>query len=309
MRLNKDPEKLKVYRLEYKLTQICNRNRDGSHATQANRRAMLSLFIQQLKELGYKVKEMQPNDIKGRHINALLRKWQTDNKSVGTIKNRMSVIRWWCEKVGKAEIVKENSVYCIENRQFITNENKSISLNNIDLSSIDQNIAQSLRLQDVFGLRREESMKFQPVFALDGQKIETAKYIRLKDSWTKGGRPRMIPITSEKQRQQLWSAYALAVQNGGSMIPQNKKYKTHLASFEAVTHALGIGQTHGLRHGYAQDRYFELMGFSCPAVGGFRSLSAYEQAKDKEIRYLISEELGHSRINITSVYLGSWSKK
>jgi hypothetical protein len=32
------------------------------------------------------------------------------------------------------------------------------------------------------------------------------------------------------------------------------------------------------------------------------------KVKDKEIRMLISEELGHSRINITSVYLGSWSK-
>ena len=51
------------------------------------------------------------------------------------------------------------------------------------------------------------------------------------------------------------------------------------------------------------------MGFDCPAVGGSRSLSADEIAKDKEIRMLISEELGHSRINITSVYLGSWSKK
>ncbi|MEG0198748.1 MAG: integrase, partial [Acinetobacter sp.] len=62
-------------------------------------------------------------------------------------------------------------------------------------------------------------------------------------------------------------------------------------------------------HGYAQTRYLELMGFPCPAVGGFRSLTSEEIAKDKEIRMLISEELGHSRINITSVYLGSWSKK
>ncbi len=50
------------------------------------------------------------------------------------------------------------------------------------------------------------------------------------------------------------------------------------------------------------------MGFDCPAVGGSRVLSADEQVKDKEMRMLISEELGHSRINITSVYLGSWSK-
>ena len=93
-----------------------------------------------------------------------------------------------------------------------------------------------------------------------------------------------------------------------SMIPKEKSYKSHKANFEAVTHALGVGQTHGLRHGYAQTRYRELMGFDCPAVGGSRSLSADEQVKDKEIRMLISEELGHSRINITSVYLGSWSK-
>ena len=151
-------------------------------------------------------------------------------------------------------------------------------------------------------------MKFQPEYALDGQKIENAKYIRLKDSWTKGGRPRTIPITNEKQRQELQEAYAQAVKNGGSMIPKEKSYKSHKANFEAVTHALGVGQTHGLRHGYAQTRYRELMGFDCPAVGGSRSLSEHEREKDKEIRMLISEELGHSRINITSVYLGSWSK-
>ena len=93
------------------------------------------------------------------------------------------------------------------------------------------------------------------------------------------------------------------------MIPKEKSYKAHKSNFESVTHALGVGQTHGLRHGYAQTRYRDLMGFDCPAVGGFRSLTSEEIAKDKEIRMLISEELGHSRINITSVYLGSWSKK
>lgn len=252
---------------------------------------------------------MRPSDIKGRHINALVKTWQAESLSVGTIKNRMAVLRWWCEKVGKAEIVKQNAVYNIENRVFVTNKNKSISLKDIDLSQIDTNIAQSLRLQDAFGLRREESMKFQPDYALDGQTLENAKYIILKASWTKGGRPRTIPISNEKQRQELRKSLDIARFNGGSMIPHSKTYRTHLASFERITHELGIGQTHGLRHGYAQTRYRELMGFDCPAVGGSRLLSADELVKDKEIRYLISEELGHSRINITSIYLGSWSKK
>jgi hypothetical protein len=37
-------------------------------------------------------------------------------------------------------------------------------------------------------------------------------------------------------------------------------------------------------------------------------LTADEIAKDKEIRMLISQELGHGRIGVTSIYLGSWSK-
>ncbi|MCW1473928.1 phage integrase N-terminal domain-containing protein [Acinetobacter baumannii] len=294
-------------RLEYQLVKLCERNRDGSHTTQANRRAMFSLFTEQLKECGYKINQMRPSDLKGRHINALVTKWKAEGLSAGTVKNRMTALRWWAEKVGKPEIVKENSVYGIENRTYVTNQDKSVSIEKLDLSSIDENIAQSLRLQDAFGLRREESIKFQPEFALDGQTVENARYIRLKDSWTKGGRARTIPITNDKQRQELRTALRVAA--GGSLIPVQKTYKTHLANFEAVTRKLEISKTHGLRHGYAQARYFELMGFACPAVGGYRELTAEEKEKDKSVRMQISEELGHSRLNITSVYLGSWSKK
>ena len=295
-------------RLEYQLHQICRRNCDGSFATQSNRREMLSLFSRELKEIGYKINNLKPHDLKGRHVNALVKKWQSENKSIGTIKNRMSTLRWLFEKIGKSEVIKSNAVYNIENRQYVTNQNKSISLNDLDFSKIDPFVAQSLRLQDCFGFRREESMKFQPSYALDGQTIENAKYIRLKSSWTKGGRARTIPIFSEKQRQELRNAFTLV--QSGSLIPSHKTYKSHLSYFEAVTHALGIGRTHGLRHGYAQSRYFFLMNIPCPAVDdGHRKLSIQEKEKDRIVRLQISEELGHSRINITSIYLGSWSKK
>ena len=295
--------------LDYQLVQLCKDNRKESKATTANRRAMFRLFAKQLEENGYNIRKMTPHDLKGRHVNKLLEQWRKDGISTATIKNRMSALRWWAKEINNEGAVKSNVELNIERRVFVTNESKAISLENIDLSKIDENIAQSLRLQDSFGLRREESMKFQPEFALDGQWIDNAKYIVLKPTWTKGKRGRTIPISNENQRKELRKAYALAQKNGGSMIPKEKSYKAHKSNFEAVTHALGVGQTHGLRHGYAQTRYLELMGFPCPAVGGSRSLTSEEMAKDKEIRMLISEELGHSRINITSVYLGSWSKK
>ena len=68
-------------RLEYQLVKLCERNRDGSHATQANRKAMLSLFTEQLKDFGYKINQMRPSDLKGRHINALVGKWKSEGLS------------------------------------------------------------------------------------------------------------------------------------------------------------------------------------------------------------------------------------
>ena len=53
--------------------QICRRNCDGSFATQSNRREMLSLFSRELKEIGYKINNLKPHDLKGRQVNALVK--------------------------------------------------------------------------------------------------------------------------------------------------------------------------------------------------------------------------------------------
>lgn len=296
----------KLSKLESGLMSICARNKDGSHATQANRRSMLSLFVKQLAEANFKVNQLRPSDLKGRHVNALLRIWRAEGVSTGTIKNRLSVLRWWAEKIGNAGAVKSNEDLNIENRVYVTNESKALSLSDFDISNCDVSIQHSLELQAEFGLRREEAMKFQPLFALEGQKIETAKEIRIKPSWSKGGRGRVIPITAESQRAALYRAFQYAGE--GSLIPPKKTYKAHVATFEKQTHDIGLGNTHSLRHAYAQRRYEDLMGFACPAIDSSRVLTAEERQKDKDIRLKISEELGHSRINITSIYLGSWRK-
>lgn len=292
-------------KLQYGFNHILSRNRDGSHATQANRKRMLMMFAEQLKECGYKTNKMRPSDIKGRHINALIRKWKADGVSTGTIKNRMSNVRWLCEKIGKAEIVKSNETYGIENRKYITNVDKSQNVTNEQLDRLTPHVRQSVELQKAFGLRREEAMKFQPSHALGGYDINNADVIRIKPSWAKGGRYREIPITNDAQRETLKKASLLA--GGGSLIPSNSTYKEHLGRFERETSGIGLGQTHGLRHLYAQTRYKELMGFECPAVGGVFTLTDEQKTKDLEVRKLISEELGHSRTSITGVYLGSWS--
>ena len=46
--------------------------------------------------------------------------------AVGTIKNRMAVLRWWAEKADRRSVVaRSNDYYGIPDRQFVTNTSKA----------------------------------------------------------------------------------------------------------------------------------------------------------------------------------------
>lgn len=156
----------------------------------------------------------------------------------------------------------------------------------------------SLRLQQAFGLRREESIKFQPAYADRGD------HIALKGSWCKGGRERTVPITTAEQRAVLDQARALV--GSGSLIPAHKSYIQQRHVYDGQCKASGLSAMHGLRHAYAQARYEVLTGWEPPATGGpaVRELTPDQRAADAEVRQQISRELGHERIQVTSVYLG-----
>jgi hypothetical protein len=76
--------------------------------------------------------------------------------------------------------------------------------------------------------------------------------------------------------------------------------------YEHFTRKAGLSHLHGLRHAYAQDRFLELAGFPCPAMGGPHApdLTPAQRLVDWEARAIISAELGHSREAITAAYLG-----
>lgn len=298
---------IEMDRLQYGFNEIIKRNNDGSYATKANRKRMLMMFAEQLKDSGYKTNNMRPSDFKGRHINTLIKKWKDDGVSTGTIKNRMANIRWLAEKIGKPDMVKNNAVYGIEDRKYITNIDKSADVTAEQLEKLSPYVRQSVELQKSFGLRREEATKFSPDYALGGYDPYNAPVLRIKPQWAKGGRYREIPITTDAQRDALMAALTLA--GDGSLIPSNRSYRDHIGHFERETAAIGLGQTHGLRHLYAQNRYRELTGFDCPAVGGLVKLTAEQKQIDIDARKIISQELGHNRLSVTGIYLGSWSVK
>jgi len=284
--------------LNYDLKQLCYRSRDGSFGTQADRLRILQLVADQLYEAGFR--HLRAAGLKPKHVEALAQRWLAESLNAGTIKNRMAQLRWWAEKVDRRNVVaRDNATYGIADRTLVGAVSRSRELTAADLAKVtDPYTAFSLRLQAAFGLRRAESIKFQPGWADRGD------HLALKPTWCKGGRAREIPIRTEAQRALLDEAKAFAA--GGSLIPRESRFIDQLRRFEHQCRQASIHRVHGHRHAYAQTRYRELTGWAAPAAGGPRSkdLTPAQKAIDHEARLVISGELGHERESVTAVYLG-----
>lgn len=285
-------------KLNWDLMQMTKHNKDGSFATQADRWHTLDLIARQLEELGFK--NMRATSLKPRHVEDVVKQWLNEGLSTATIKNRMSYLRWWAEKIGNPSIVSgNNKALGIPDRRYVTNENKGQVLDGRLDAVKDAHVRMSLELQAAFGLRREESIKFQPSYADRGDKLV------LKPSWTKGGRGRELPIRTAAQREVLDRAHKLA--GKGSLIPAKLNYFKQVGRYVRATVKAGFHAMHGLRHAYAQGRYLELTGWLAPTAGGPHQceLTPEQRALDREARLQISEELGHGRTQVSAIYLGS----
>ena len=284
--------------LNHQLMKLCRQNRDGSYSTQATRSRILDLIANQLHALGFR--HMRPASLKPKHVDGLIAHWQEQGISTGTLKNRLSVLRWWAKKVNRQSVMRrDNTAYGIGPKTCVAKISKALMLDNNKLAQVnDEYIRMSVRLQAAFGLRREESIKFQPLYAMQGD------HIKLKSSWTKGGRPRTVPITNEGQRRLLAEVRVLA--RGGALIPPQLNYVEQLHRYERLTRKAGLFRLHGLRHDYAQRRYLELTGLVCAVGGGLSSKeqNPEQRALDYEARVIVSRELGHSREAISAAYLG-----
>lgn len=284
--------------LNYQLKNMRGRNQDGSFATQSDRGEILDLCANQLYDMGFR--HMTAHSLKEKHVAALLERWNEAGLSTGTIKNRMSALRWWAEKIGKDNLIRrDNAAYGIADRQYVTNVSKAKVLLAEQYANVsDPYSTMSLRMQQAFGLRREESIKIKPQWADLGDKL------RLRPSWTKGGKYREVPVSSAEQRAVLDAAKALA--GSGSLIPKGMQYIDQLNRFKSQCQTAGINNVHGLRHSYAQRRYRELTGRACPSAGGLRSTQLDKEQKhtDRQARIIISAEMGHGREQITAQYLG-----
>lgn len=282
----------------YQIISAIKHNKDGSFTTQSDRYRILMNVSKDLSSLGFK--QVTQKNYGAKHAHVLVQKWQSNGIATATIKNRLSHMRWLSEKFGKPNAIsQDNSRFGVGNRTYSDNsKNKAKELDQNKISRLNERQKLSTCLQREFGLRREESLKFQPSYADKGDKIV------LKGSWCKGGREREIPIRTREQRTLLDKCHKIAQK--GSMIDEKQSYVQGMKAYEKACERANLRNVHGHRHMYAQARYKELTGRDCPKAGGLtsRQLSKEEKSLDYRARMEISIELGHGREEITINYLG-----
>jgi len=297
--LNTAVQIITMKKLWYELKYLCESNRNGSRATQSKRYRDLRGIAETLDKLGYR--NMGSRSLKPKHVKALVDYWNSQSLSIGTIKTRMSVLRWWAGKVGRHNVIdRRNNHYGIGRRVYITAYSKACDVPNDTIRTIkDPYVSASMQLAKAFGLRKEEAIKFNPVYADQGD------HVRLKGSWCKGGRPRLIPVLTQVQRDLLDEVTRLVGAN--SLIPSNKTFIQQYKRYEEVARQLELRGLHGLRHAYAQERYKQLTGRDCSHQGGmkYKQMDAEQKTLDRKARLIISNELGHNRIDNVAIYIGA----
>ena len=295
------------------------RREDGgvaSFETTRSRSDVLYLAFRQLREeLGCKLQDVRI--FRTRHLRKLVSLWISQGIEASTINLRLSVLRAFARWIGKAGVVPRTndlgrigmSPRCAA-RVSVAMEDKSWE--GMDKEAVfraidaeDRRYGLIFRIQDAFGLRRLEAIRFCPHEDDRGDRLCIF-------AGTKGGRLRFVPVASAEDRALVHACKEVCTPHdslSGKDVPlklARRRYK-HLAERFGITR-LGLGVTgHGLRHGYIHRRYREAFGVEVPVRDGdsprAAGTAAVEAKKD------IAEAAGHSRASIISAYTGRSARR
>lgn len=265
------------------------------------------------KEGGFDLQS--PFNLKQKHLFFLARYWEAKPLAASTLQNRWSIWKMCCNVwLAKAGFCLPIEHYLINpdsvKRSYAATEDHSWSakidpLEKIkEVAAIDVIVTRQLMLQLLFGLRRKEAIMFKPIA------YDHGTFIELTDG-TKGGRRRIIPVQTETQRAFLDQLKEIAKHRTTSMGHPGMRLDQDLNRFSYVMAKAGLTRkkdgltSHGLRHEYANNRLEFLSGQLSPVRSGEPPADpeAFKQARE-----IVTEELGHSRISITTAYHGSPTK-
>lgn len=286
------------------------RSRSVSKLTTTKYVSVMATFITELNQNGVKLKKI--DSFTGRHLALVMRAWEDQGKSPSTLATAFSIIKrtliWFgvnVEAVTVSEVLKDpaNAVRSTSATASKAWSSAGVNFEEIvsRLNAIDPLAALHLEMTAAFGLRVQEACAIKPAESDQG------KYL-IVHLGAKGGRGRTVSIDTGYQRAVLDKAKEFALTVGNGFLRQRgKTVKTTINSFYYRLRQIGVKKSvlgvtaHGLRHEYANQLYASVTGVDSAVNNGPK----IDIQTDHAARKTVTEALGHSRLAITSAYLGS----
>ena len=230
-------------------------------------------------------------NLSDKHLEGYVRHLQSHNASVSHIKTELSAIRFIADQVALKRPLEDARAFNLrmEIGQRHLHGNERLWKPN-DLRMIEQ---APTRIRDVLIIARDMGLRVHEVHRIDVAGARQA--LRSGELTVKGknGRVRQVPVRGEVS--DVLSRATVSTEPGQKLfVPL--EMGTHQAIAE-VQHYIwshrdegSTARIHGLRHGYAQERYREFLA---------RGMS------ERDAKLAVSELLGHSRIDVVDIYLSS----
>ena len=312
----------KLYRtlnvLLHKYGRVCLNGTTASYDTFHKRKRFCEKSFRDLHEAGFLIIDVY--SLKEKHVHALFSRWLDDENKPTTLANKISLLRVfesWINKPyltntaiksysQKDKLLSRSKILPMKERP-----DKSLSGNGIDpidvikiLGEEDPRIALQATLQYIFGLRKEESMKFKPVD--DGEIVRIQVHKGAKGGRFREGIEPLLPPDSAWAFLEFLKEY-VGHQRGVSLIPEDMSFDQWKRHYDYICQKVGFTKkkmgvtSHSLRQEYAQASYEQTCNEIAPiAKKCVNALSIKQQRHNAKLK--VAQMLGHNRKDIATAY-------
>jgi len=269
-------------------------NKQGSYKTKERYYEAYQRFI---RYIGDKFKLEKIANVSGKHLSDYVEYMQERGLAAATVQTDLAAIRFWHDKIsnpkytlpGNDELNLERRSYGGTDRTWSDGEVKRMILECRRENRVDYEAC--IIIARHMGLRIHEVMRIDTAAARAALK---KGYIHIKG---KGGLERDVPI-NEHVRAEFEKWLKVTLPGHKLFVPTDTK--THDAISQLQKFIADHRKTaqdpdstrpmtfHGLRHGYADDKYNQLIA---------------EGKSDYAAKKQVSKLLGHGRISVTKIYL------
>ena len=285
--------------LWFALCRLVLEDRSSSKLVKKERIRILRLVCEELARLGHR--GMAVDDLRARHVRALVALWKERRLSVNRMTKLMGHIRWWARATGREAVVRSrNAAYGIGSRRTIDAGFRGV----LDLERLlgripDERTRLSLALQWEFGLSPAESIRFENGWADEGSRVVVPP---MRD-----GRRRARWIAQRWVSQRAVLGLVRETAGTGSLVRAGLSHAAQREQvYEPLARAAGIAGRHGLRWGYARRRYLEVVGAGCPVAGGpgYAGLDDAQRSLARRVVRDVAMEMGAGHALVRETFLG-----